>query len=196
MIRIGREIQCLPYAGFFFLILFYWEICGCILSATSSSSGPHISHLIKNTAPSSYTPQPRLIPGEPPTPASSPRPPGLLAKPCSAKISSSKVDSPKVTSPSPPPPPYLSWRSYEADKRWGCLKPAGGSLKGGAPQDLLTCKHGCGKELPRSQHRKLKAHASSCPGPKVASPDLSEVPVSNQVKYSTHGIVTSMDFTL
>ena len=148
-----------------------------------------------------------FIPGEPPPPQSSPPasksllpatkspstlpsvsiPPSSTSPPISKSPSTSSAP---IVSPSPPPP-YLSWRSWAADKRWGCLKPAGATLRGGAPESTVTCRKGCGKVLPRSQHRKMKTHISSCPGSTVASTDLPQpslqIPVTDQVQCITNG---------
>ena len=132
-----------------------------------------------------------FIPGEPPPTASSAPSFGFWAKPSQPPLSISDCPSTPaapMVSPSPPPP-YLSWRSWAADKRWGCLKPAGGALQGGAPDSTVSCRQGCGKVMPRSQHRKMKTHISSCSGPTVASPDLPQpslqIPVTDQVQCST-----------
>ena len=52
MIRIGREIQCLPYAGFFFLFkvigAVFWKICiSCNLQALCKFSMSKIAVLLK-----------------------------------------------------------------------------------------------------------------------------------------------------
>ena len=67
-IRIGQEIRCLPYAGFFF-IEFGWLCCACACAPWSKNQSQMPSWPDARSECSSPLPSPAMTPASAPTPA-------------------------------------------------------------------------------------------------------------------------------
>ena len=105
------------------------------------------------------------------TPSNSPTDPGSSTHSCSpTSFGSVKPCSPNLPSNLP--------QASRPARGWDCLKIPGRTLKGGAERPTITCRHNCGKVMPRTQKSKMSRHQQDCNGPFPAPTPITPPPSS------------------